>query len=60
MNEPARIPPTQEVFVPRWLQSVWHEMVAQRYTGPLTLHFSEGRVQKIEDRRTRKPQEIRD
>ncbi len=57
MNE-ARV--VESVFVPEWLRKLWYEMAKRRYTGPLTLHCSEGRVKQIEMREMRKPEDFKD
>ena len=49
-----------DIFVPRWLENLWHEKVSRCYTGPVTLHFRDGRVLKVEERKTREPQEFKD
>lgn len=59
MAEPSRIG-VVETFTPSWLQNLWYEAVTHRYTGPLTLHFSEGRVKQVETRIMRKPEELKD
>lgn len=59
MNEqPARV--MESVFVPEWLRNLWYKVVTQRYTGPVTLHVSEGRVKQVELREMRKPEDFKD
>lgn len=48
------------IFVPEWLRNLWYEAVTTRYTGPLILHMSEGRVKMVETRTTRKPEDFKD
>ena len=57
---PAEVRNITETFVPEWLRNLWYEVVTHRYTGPLTLHVSEGRVKQIETREMRKPEDFRD
>jgi hypothetical protein len=57
MSEPARV--IESVFMPEWLRNLWYKMVTTRYTGPLTLHCSEGRVKQVEMREMRKPEDFK-